>query len=580
MRPEEYLADVEIHWCPGCGNFQIREALVRALAALDLPPHRVVLVTGIGQAAKIVHYLRVNGFDGLHGRTIAAAAGLKMVRPDLEVIAESGDGDLYGEGGNHLLHNIRRNLDITVIVHDNRVYGLTKGQASPTAPAGYITRAQPFGVLSRPLNPLALALALGAGFVAQAFSGEVERTAQILAAAIRYRGFALVNVLHPCPSWNRVQTFAWYKERIGTSGKGMIPRTFPRRCGWRFPIRKTFPWGFCTSGRGPRGRRGIPWSAGSARSPAPSHLRGFAPFASGIFLILRPGFPQFLVQDSVNLALGEAQGPGSLFDGLFGGQALGEKPFIGREDLGFVAPDLLGFGAEKDHALAQDLPAALEFPKDLGRGPAHELLVDFGELPGHHRGPFRIQLRQDFQGGEEAVGGFEEDHRRRDGKEFGKKAAALPDFPRGITGKEETVRREPGSHQGREHRRRPGNGHHRNPLANAGPHQREARIGNEGRSRIGNEGYLFPRPQKGQNPLHPLLLHALVEACGKGGGDAVMGKEFSRAARVLRDDQVRFPKDLEGPEGDVSEVANGCGAKVKDAGHFRDYKVAKNVSPG
>ena len=223
MRPEEYLADVEIHWCPGCGNFQIREALVRALAALDLPPHRVVLVTGIGQAAKIVHYLRVNGFDGLHGRTIAAAAGLKMARPDLEVIAESGDGDLYGEGGNHLLHNIRRNLDITVIVHDNRVYGLTKGQASPPAPAGYITRAQPFGVLSRPLNPLALALALGAGFVAQAFSGEVERTAQILAAAIRYRGFALVNVLHPCPSWNRVQTFAWYKERIRDIGEGHDP---------------------------------------------------------------------------------------------------------------------------------------------------------------------------------------------------------------------------------------------------------------------------------------------------------------------------------------------------------------------
>jgi len=228
MKPEEYLADVEIHWCPGCGNFQIREALVRALAALDLPPHRVVLVTGIGQAAKIVHYLRVNGFNGLHGRTIAAAAGLKMVRPDLVVIAESGDGDLYGEGGNHLIHNIRRNLDITVIAHDNRVYGLTKGQASPTAPAGYTTRAQPFGVLSRPLNPLALALALGAGFVAQAFSGEVERTAQILAAAIRHRGFALVNVLHPCPSWNRVQTFAWYKERIRAVGEEHDPTDFAK----------------------------------------------------------------------------------------------------------------------------------------------------------------------------------------------------------------------------------------------------------------------------------------------------------------------------------------------------------------
>lgn len=228
MRPEEYLADVEIHWCPGCGNFQIREALVRALAALDLLPHRVVLVTGIGQAAKIVHYLRVNGFNGLHGRTIAAAAGLKMVRPDLVVIAESGDGDLYGEGGNHLIHNIRRNLDITVIVHDNRVYGLTKGQASPTAPAGYTTRAQPFGVLSRPFNPLALALALGAGFVAQAFSGDVERTSQILAAAIRFRGFALVNVLHPCPSWNRVQTFAWYKERIRVIGEEHDPRDFAK----------------------------------------------------------------------------------------------------------------------------------------------------------------------------------------------------------------------------------------------------------------------------------------------------------------------------------------------------------------
>jgi len=214
VHPEDYLAEGEMAWCPGCGNFAIRKALAQALSALALPPERVVLVTGIGQAAKIVHYLKVNGFNGLHGRTIAAAAGIKMANPTLTVIAESGDGDLYGEGGNHLLHNIRRNLDIAVIAHDNRVYGLTKGQASPTAPKGYTTRAQPFGVLSRPLNPLALALALGAGFVAQSFSGEVERTAEIIARAIRYKGFALVNVVHPCPSWNRVHTFAWYKERL------------------------------------------------------------------------------------------------------------------------------------------------------------------------------------------------------------------------------------------------------------------------------------------------------------------------------------------------------------------------------
>ncbi|MCX7750874.1 MAG: 2-oxoacid:ferredoxin oxidoreductase subunit beta [Candidatus Bipolaricaulota bacterium] len=214
MNAERYLADVEIAWCPGCGNFAIRRSLAQALAQLELPPHKVVLVTGIGQAAKIAHYVNVNGFNGLHGRTVAAAAGIKLVRPDLTVIAESGDGDLYGEGGNHLVHNIRRNVDLTVIAHDNRVYGLTKGQASPTAPQGYRTRAQPAGSPSAPLNPLALAIALDAPFVAQAFSGEIERTGELIAQAIRHKGFSLVNVLHPCPSWNRVQTFAWYRERI------------------------------------------------------------------------------------------------------------------------------------------------------------------------------------------------------------------------------------------------------------------------------------------------------------------------------------------------------------------------------
>ncbi len=213
MNREAYLADVDLAWCPGCGNFAIRKSLAQALAQLDRPPHKVVLVTGIGQAAKIAHYVELNGFNGLHGRTVAAAAAIRMARTDLTVIAESGDGDLYGEGGNHLIHNIRRNVGITVIAHDNRVYGLTKGQASPTADAGYVTRAQPAGALSAPLHPLALAVALDAGLVAQAFSGEPDRTAEILAAAIEHKGFSLVNVVHPCPTWNRVNTFSWYKER-------------------------------------------------------------------------------------------------------------------------------------------------------------------------------------------------------------------------------------------------------------------------------------------------------------------------------------------------------------------------------
>ena len=212
MSAERYLAQVPMAWCPGCGNFSIREALAAALDGLGIPPHRVVLVTGIGQAAKMVHYMEVNGFDGLHGRTLAAAAGVKIANRGLVVIAESGDGDIYGEGGNHLLHNIRRNLDITLIVHDNRVYGLTKGQASPTSELGFKTKVQTFGVISEPLRPLALALALGCGFVAQAFSGYRGHAAEVIARAIRHRGLSLVNMLHPCPSWNRVNTFAWYKE--------------------------------------------------------------------------------------------------------------------------------------------------------------------------------------------------------------------------------------------------------------------------------------------------------------------------------------------------------------------------------
>ncbi len=214
MDAREYLAPVELAWCPGCGNFGIRQAMAKAFALLELPPQRTVLVTGIGQAAKMAHYVFVNGFNGLHGRTVAAAAGIKMARHDLTVIAESGDGDLYGEGGNHLVHNIRRNLDITVVAHDNRVYGLTKGQASPTAAQGYRTKAQPFGALSSPFNPATLAVALDAPFVGQAFAGDVEGTAQLIASAVRHRGFSLVNVLQPCPVWNRVNTFAWFKERV------------------------------------------------------------------------------------------------------------------------------------------------------------------------------------------------------------------------------------------------------------------------------------------------------------------------------------------------------------------------------
>jgi len=200
-------------WCPGCGNHDVLLALKDALARQGLEPHQFALVSGIGQAAKIVHYLRCNGFNGLHGRALPAAQALKLVHPDLPVVVESGDGCTYGEGGNHFLAAIRRNLDITLIVHDNQIYGLTKGQSSPTTMAGHVTKNNPLGVLDQPFNPVAVAVAMRASFVARSFSGLREHAAATIEAAMRHKGFALVDLHSPCISFNKVNTFAWYKSR-------------------------------------------------------------------------------------------------------------------------------------------------------------------------------------------------------------------------------------------------------------------------------------------------------------------------------------------------------------------------------
>jgi 2-oxoglutarate ferredoxin oxidoreductase subunit beta len=213
MNPNPFEAEpVDIAWCPGCGNFKILEALKAALWELRLTPRQVVVSCGIGQAPKTPHYLNVNMFNGLHGRALPAAVAIKAANPDLTVIAEGGDGDMYGEGGNHFLHTIRRNPDITHIVHDNMVYGLTKGQASPTSLKGFKTPVQVDGVASEPVNPLAVAIAQEASFVARAFSGDVEETKNILMQALQHRGYALVDVFQPCVSYNTVNTFQWFKE--------------------------------------------------------------------------------------------------------------------------------------------------------------------------------------------------------------------------------------------------------------------------------------------------------------------------------------------------------------------------------
>lgn len=203
----------ETAWCPGCGNVGILAALKQALVASGLAPHQVLMVSGIGQAAKTPHYLNANVFNGLHGRSLPVATGARLANPTLKVIDESGDGCMYGEGGNHFLAAIRRNINVTVLVHDNQVYGLTKGQASPTSEPGFTTKAQPHGVQSAPFNPVAVAVAMKAGFVARGFAGMNDHLAGIIQCAIHHEGFALVDILQPCVSFNKVNTFKWYKDR-------------------------------------------------------------------------------------------------------------------------------------------------------------------------------------------------------------------------------------------------------------------------------------------------------------------------------------------------------------------------------
>lgn len=213
MTDEKYdMPDCDIAWCPGCGNFSILKILKQALEELSVEPENLVMVSGIGQAAKIGHYLKCNVFNGLHGRALPPATAIKTANPSLVVIAQSGDGDMYGEGGNHFIHAIRRNPGITNIVHNNMVYGLTKGQASPTSQMGFKTPVQVNGVILEPFNPMAVAISLNAGFVARAFAGDKDQTKEIFKKAISYNGYALIDVFQPCVTFNKINTYQWFKE--------------------------------------------------------------------------------------------------------------------------------------------------------------------------------------------------------------------------------------------------------------------------------------------------------------------------------------------------------------------------------
>ncbi len=201
-------------WCPGCGNFGILKTFKDAVVELGLEPHQFTIVSGIGQAAKFPHYLKCNTFNGLHGRSLPVATGLKLANHEMKVFAVTGDGDCYGEGGNHLLHAIRRNIGIKLFVHDNQIYGLTKGQASPTSMEGIKTKNQPLGVFSEQFNPMAFAIALDCSFAARGFSGDPEHLKGLIKEAMQHKGFSLVDILQPCVVFNKINTYEWYRQRV------------------------------------------------------------------------------------------------------------------------------------------------------------------------------------------------------------------------------------------------------------------------------------------------------------------------------------------------------------------------------
>jgi 2-oxoglutarate ferredoxin oxidoreductase subunit beta len=214
MLPLTLYQGIESAWCPGCGNFGMLQAFKQALAELEIGPEAIVVVSGIGQSGKFPHYLKCNTFNGIHGRTLPVATGIRLANHELKVVATAGDGDCYGEGGNHLLAALRKNPDLTLVVHNNQVYGLTKGQASPTSDQGYKTLLQPHGVPYPPLHALALAVAQDGSWVGRGFAGRIKHLTDLYKQALTHRGFAVLEVLQPCVSFNKVNTFPWYDQRV------------------------------------------------------------------------------------------------------------------------------------------------------------------------------------------------------------------------------------------------------------------------------------------------------------------------------------------------------------------------------
>jgi 2-oxoglutarate/2-oxoacid ferredoxin oxidoreductase subunit beta len=211
---DEYKSDEKPTWCPGCGDFGVLNAVYRAMRLKNFAPHEVVAVSGIGCSSRIPYFISTYGFHGIHGRTMPLATGIRVARPDLKTLVFGGDGDAFAIGAGHFVHAMRRNLDITYVVMDNAIYGLTKGQASPTSGAGFSTLSTPQGNPEQALNPMMLAISAGATFVARGFSAEPQKLADLIVQGIDHKGFSFIDVYSPCPTFNKVNTFKYYKDNV------------------------------------------------------------------------------------------------------------------------------------------------------------------------------------------------------------------------------------------------------------------------------------------------------------------------------------------------------------------------------
>lgn len=206
--------DHTIQWCPGCGNFGILMSIKKAIVKLGIDPKDVVVVSGIGCSGKLPHYIKTYGVETIHGRALPVASGVKLANKDLHVIVVGGDGDGYGIGMSHFIHSMRRNINLTYVVHNNEIYGLTKGQTSPTSVKGLKSVSTPNGAIETPVNPMALALTGGATYVAKGFAGDIEGLSDLIANGIKHKGFSLIDVAQPCVSYNPRMSYQWYQERV------------------------------------------------------------------------------------------------------------------------------------------------------------------------------------------------------------------------------------------------------------------------------------------------------------------------------------------------------------------------------